>query len=62
MKYIVVIMILLIVVVWFPYVMLLICTISALIIDILTGMVAGFITLAIKIIDGIKSVIKRLIK
>lgn len=62
MKYIVVIMILLIVVVWFPYVMLLICTISALIIAILTGMVAGFITLAIKIIDGIKSVIKRLIK
>jgi len=62
MKYIVVIMILLIVVIWFPYVMLLICTISALIIAILTGMVAGFITLAIKIIDGIKSVIKRLIK
>lgn len=62
MKYIVVIMILLIVVVWFPYVMLLICAISALIIAILTGMVAGFITLAIKIIDGIKSVIKRLIK
>lgn len=62
MKYIVVIMILLIVVVWFPYVMLLICTISAFIIAILTGMVAGFITLAIKIIDGIKSVIKRLIK
>ncbi len=62
MKYIVVIMILLIVVVWFPYVMLLICTISALIIAILGNVVAGFITLAIKIIDGIKSVIKRLIK
>lgn len=62
MKYIVVIMILLIVVVWFPYVMLLIGMISALIISILTGMVCGFITLAHKIIDGIKGVIKRLIK
>lgn len=62
MKYIVVIMILLIVVVWFPYVMLLIGVISALIIAILTGMIGGFITLAHKIIDGIKGVIKRLIK
>lgn len=55
-------MILLIVVVWFPYVMLLIGIISTLIISILTGMVCGFITLAHKIIDGIKGVIKRLIK
>ena len=62
MKYIVVIMILLIVVVWFPYVMLLISIISALIIDTLTTMVVGFITIANKIIDGIKAVIKRLIK
>ena len=54
MKYIVVIMILLIVAVWFPYVILLIGMISALIILILTGMVDGFITLAIKIIDEIK--------
>ena len=62
MKYIGVIMILLIVVVWFPYVMLLISIISALIIGTLTTMVVGFITLAIKIIDGIKGVSKRLIK
>ena len=47
-------MILLIVVVWFPYVMLLIGMISALIILMLTRMVDGFITLAIKIIDKIK--------
>jgi hypothetical protein len=60
MKYIVVIMILLIVVVWFPYVMLLIGVISALIIGTLTTMVVGFITIAN--IDGIKGVIKRLIK
>ena len=62
MKYIVVIMILLIVVVWFPYVMLLISIISALIIGTLTAMVVRFITIANKIIDGIKGVIKRLIK
>ena len=62
MKYIVVIMILLIVVVWFPYVMLLIGVISSLIIDTLTTMVVGFITIANKIIDRIKGVIKRLIK
>ena len=62
MKYIVVIMILLIVVVWFPYVMLLIGVISALIIGTLTTMVDGFITIANKIIDRIKGVIKRLIK
>ena len=55
-------MILLIVVVWFPYVMLLIGVISALIISILTGMVFGFITIANKIIDRIKGVIKRVIK
>ena len=55
-------MILLIVVVWFPYVMLLIGVISALIIGTLTTMVVGFITIANKIIDGIKGVIKRLIK
>lgn len=51
-------MILLIVVVWFPYVMLLISIISALIIGTLTTMVVGFITIAHKIIDGIKGVIK----
>lgn len=62
MKYIVVIMILLIILVWFPCVMLLIGIISALIIAILTKMVDGFITLAHKIIGEIKSVIKRLIK
>ena len=62
MKYIVVIMILLIVVVWFPHVMLLIGVISALIIGTLTTMVVGFITIANKIIDRIKGVIKRLIK
>ena len=62
MKYIVVIMILLIVVVWFPYVMLSIGVISALIIGTLTTMVVGFITIANKIIDRIKGVIKRLIK
>ena len=55
-------MILLIVVVWFPYVMLLISIISALIIGTLTTMVVGFITIANKIIDRIKGVIKRLIK
>ena len=62
MKYIVVIMILLIVVVWFPYVMLSIGVISAIIIGTLTTMVVGFITIANKIIDGIKGVIKRVIK
>ena len=62
MKYDVVIMILLIVVVWFPYVMLLIGVISSLIIGTLTTMVVGFITIANKIIDRIKGVIKRLIK
>ena len=62
MKYIVVIMILLIVVVWFPYVMLSIGVISAFIIGTLTTMVVGFITIANKIIDRIKGVIKRVIK
>ena len=42
--------------------MLLIGIISTLIISILTGMVGGFITLVHKIINGIKGVIKRLIK
>lgn len=55
-------MFLLIVVVWFPYVMLLIGVISALIIGTLTTMVVGFITIANKIIDRIKGAIKRLIK
>lgn len=55
-------MILLIVVVWFPYVMLLIGVISSLIIGTLTTMVVGFITITNKIIDRIKGVIKRLIK
>ena len=62
MKYIVVIMILLIVVVWFPYVMLLIGVISSLIIGTLMTMVVGFITIANKIVNRIKGGIKRLIK